>query len=86
MGCGPRVMILANNYASEMPLGERYKEWSMDYAEIKIMAQEQKVRVTDLIVLAPANDPFYVGTDGDTLLGNWFYELWQRFNYTQRHK
>ncbi|MBU4232266.1 MAG: hypothetical protein L6277_10915 [Desulfobacterales bacterium] len=53
----------------------------MDYAEIKIMAKEQKVRVTDLIVLAPANDPFYVGTDGDTLLGNWFYELWQRFNY-----
>lgn len=53
----------------------------MDYAEIKILAKERKLRVTDLIVLAPANDPFYVGTDGDILLAKWFYELWQRFSY-----
>ena len=53
----------------------------MDYSEIKILAKKQKVRVTDLIVLAPANDPFYCGTDGDILLADWFYELWQRFNY-----
>ena len=54
----------------------------MDYAEIKFLAKEQNVRVTDLIVLAPANDPFYCGTDGDILLAYWFYELWQRFSYT----
>jgi hypothetical protein len=53
----------------------------MDYAEIKFLAKEQKVRVTDLIVLAPQNDPFYIGTDSDRLWCDWFYELWQRFNY-----
>jgi hypothetical protein len=51
----------------------------MDYAHIKTLAREQGCRVTDLIALAPQNDPFYVGTAGQQELGRWFAGLWQRF-------
>ena len=54
----------------------------VDYASIKSMARELGCPVTDLIVLAPQNDPFYVGTPGDCALGEWFAELWERFGYT----
>ena len=53
----------------------------IDYASIKSMARELGCPVTDLIVLAPQNDPFYVGTPGDLALGRWFAELWERFGY-----
>ena len=53
-----------------------------NYDTIKVLAKEQGVRVTDLIALAPQNDPFYFGTPGDLLWGEWFAGLWQRFGYT----
>ena len=52
-----------------------------NYDTIKSMAKEQGVRVTDLIALAPNNDPFYFGTPSDLLWGEWFADLWQRFGY-----
>jgi hypothetical protein len=53
----------------------------MNYDEIKELARETDQRVTDLIALAPQNDPFYTGTPGDWALAEWFAGLWQVFNY-----
>jgi hypothetical protein len=53
----------------------------MNYEAIKALAKQQGCKVTDLIALAPQNDPFYVGTPGDLEKGAWFADLWQRFNF-----
>ncbi len=55
----------------------------MDYSEIKQLSKATGQRVTDLIALAPANDPFYTGTPNDWALGEWFAGLWQAFGYQQ---
>ena len=52
---------------------------TMDYEQLKDMAREKQCRITDLIALAPQNDPFYVGTSGDWEKGRWFADLWERF-------
>lgn len=54
----------------------------MNYAEIKALATASGQRVTDLIALAPNNDPFYAGTPADWKAAEWFADLWQRFGYT----
>ncbi len=54
----------------------------MDYGQIKQLAKTTGQRVTDLIVLAPQNDPFYTGTPTDWALAEWFTQLWQAFGYT----
>jgi hypothetical protein len=54
----------------------------IDYGQIKQMAKETGQRVTDLIVLAPQNDPFYTGTPNDCALAEWFAGLWHAFGYT----
>src|SRR5256714_4400117 len=56
----------------------------MDYEEIKQLAKLSGQRVTDLIVLAPQNDPFYSGTPNDWALAQWFAGLWNAFGYTNR--
>jgi hypothetical protein len=56
----------------------------MDYEEIKQLARSSGQRVTDLIVLAPQNDPFYSGTPNDWALAQWFAGLWNAFGYTNR--
>jgi hypothetical protein len=53
----------------------------IDYEAIKAMAKQKHMPITELIALAPANDPFYTGTPRDLELGHWFAELWQRFGY-----
>jgi hypothetical protein len=55
----------------------------MDYSAIKALSKSLGVRVTDLIALAPQNDPFYTGTPNDCALAQWFTELWQAFGYDQ---
>jgi hypothetical protein len=55
----------------------------MDYQEIKELAGELGCKVTDLIALAPQNDPFYAGTKTDWVNANWFTDLWIRFGYAQ---
>lgn len=55
----------------------------MNYDTIKALAKEQGCKVTDLIVLARQNDPFYVGTDSDKLWAEWFAVLWHQFGYTR---
>jgi hypothetical protein len=53
----------------------------VNYEQIKQLARATGQRVTDLITLAPQNDPFYTGTPSDWALGEWFAGLWQVFNY-----
>jgi len=53
----------------------------MKYQEIKDLAKEQKVRVTDLLALAPQNDPFYTGSPATVEAAEWFRELWERFGF-----
>lgn len=54
----------------------------MNYDQIKELAKESGQRVSDLLALAPQNDPFYAGTPGDYLWGEWFAALWNRFGYS----
>jgi len=54
----------------------------MNYLAIKEKAKELGCSVTDLIALAPQNDPFYCGTPNDVKLAEWFADLWQRFGYS----
>ena len=56
----------------------------MNYEQIKQLAKMTGQRVTDLIPLAPQNDPFYTGTPGDWALAEWFAGLWRAFNYSTK--
>jgi hypothetical protein len=56
----------------------------INYEQIKQLARKSGQRVTDLIPLAPQNDPFYTGTPGDWALAEWFATLWQAFGYTHK--
>jgi hypothetical protein len=54
----------------------------VNYETVKELAKEQGCSVNDLIVLAPQNDPFYVGTKSDVDKAHWFADIWQRFGYS----
>lgn len=54
----------------------------INYATLKQLARDQGLRVTDLIALAPANDPFYCGSPGEVEKAHWFADLWRKFGYT----
>ncbi len=55
----------------------------MNYRILKQLAADTPgVRVADLIALAPANDPFYCGSDGEIAKAQWFADLWDRFSYS----
>jgi hypothetical protein len=54
----------------------------MDFNVIKRYAKDNGCSVKDLLVLAPQNDPFYVGTHGQREMAEWFADLWNRFGYT----
>ncbi|HEX9091359.1 MAG TPA: hypothetical protein VF831_07705, partial [Anaerolineales bacterium] len=56
----------------------------INYEQIKQLARQTGQRVTDLIPLAPQNDPFNTGTPGDWALAEWFTALWQAFRYTNK--
>lgn len=53
----------------------------MDYQQIKELAKAHKISVTDLIALAPQNDPFYTGSRSELAKAEWFAGLWRRFGY-----
>jgi hypothetical protein len=53
----------------------------MNIETIKQLAADRGVSYRDLIVLAPANDPFYVGTPGDIEKGQWFADIWRAAGY-----
>jgi hypothetical protein len=47
-----------------------------NYETIKQIAKDTGRRVSDLIALAPANDPFYTGTPGERTLAEWFADFY----------
>ncbi|KKN51648.1 hypothetical protein LCGC14_0620560 [marine sediment metagenome] len=53
----------------------------MDYSRIKEAAKLYGGSVTDWLALAPANDPFYVGTPKDIINAQWFRKLWDTAGY-----
>ena len=55
----------------------------LNYTHVKELARTRGCKVTDLIALAPQNDPFYCGTPNDLLIAGWFADLWDQFGYTQ---
>jgi hypothetical protein len=52
------------------------------YEAIKALAQECRIRVADLLVLAEKNDPFYAGVPAQRAKAEWFAALWSRFRFT----
>ena len=52
-----------------------------NYETIKALAKESGLKTTDLIALAPANDPFYVGRPSEVETAQWFADLWHQFGY-----
>lgn len=55
----------------------------MNYSTIKQLAKENGLKISDLVALAPNNDPFYTGRDSEMIAAEWFVGLWQRFGYRQ---
>lgn len=62
-----------------------FDDGAITYQRIKQWAKAQRCSVSDLIVLAPQNDPFYTGTPNDWALGQWFADLWHTFGYDKAH-
>ena len=52
-----------------------------DYADLKELARATGCRVTDLLVLAQKNDPFYAGQPARFERAEWFADAWQRFGF-----
>jgi len=48
------------------------------------MARERGIRVTDLLALAPQNDPYYAGHRRQWNAARWFVDLWQAIRLYQR--
>ena len=51
----------------------------MNYEEIKVLAKQMKTPVTELIALAPSNDPFYVGAQAQRVAAEWFADVFNGF-------
>lgn len=51
------------------------------YGELKRLAKEMGCRVSDLVALAPANDPFYAEVPHRAEAAEWFASLWQSFGW-----
>ncbi len=58
-----------------------------NYEQIKQLAKETGRRVTDLIALAPQNDPFYQGTPATRALAEWFAGIYyqQGWQHIRNH-
>jgi hypothetical protein len=52
------------------------------YERIKQLAETRRVKVSDLLVLARQNDPFFAGSPASRAMAEWFATLWQRFGYS----
>lgn len=53
------------------------------YATLKAVAKASGRRVTDLLALAPKNDPFYVGSPAQVERGRWFTDAYAAAGYSQ---
>jgi hypothetical protein len=64
----------------DTPGGER--ALGRGYLWIKTLKKELRRPVYDLLVLAPANDPFYAGSELDHAKAAWFKTIWTRLGFT----
>jgi hypothetical protein len=53
------------------------------YERIKALKQELHRNITELLALAPCNDPFYAGSELDWAKGAWFKAMWIRLGFVQ---
>lgn len=53
----------------------------MNYVEIKALAKQLKVRITDLLALSRNNDPFYSGMGFIAERAHWFAEQFRHFDF-----
>jgi hypothetical protein len=53
------------------------------YERIKALKKELHRNITDLLALAPGNDPFYAGSPAQTDQAQWFLALWRHFGFTR---
>jgi hypothetical protein len=53
----------------------------IDYETIGKMAEELGCRRTDLVALAPKNDPFYAGVRSRLVAAEWFADLWTKLEF-----
>lgn len=63
--------------ANDKPLTSNGTVWN--YETIKKKAKEFGLTVSDLIELSNQNDPFYVGTNAELAMAEWFADVWRRF-------
>jgi hypothetical protein len=56
----------------------------VDYRRLKALAAELGVKPEAVIALARQHDPFYVGTDRQLAMAEWFAEIWQEKGFTGR--
>src|SRR5262245_6828681 len=48
----------------------------LDYESLKVMAKSIGRPITDLLALAPVNDPFYAGVGARRRNAEWFAAIW----------
>lgn len=53
------------------------------YDHIKTLKKRTGINISDLLVLAPNNDPFYAGQPAQQAQAQWFAHLWERFNFAR---
>ena len=53
----------------------------MNYEWIKSLGIQTGRKIPELLVLAPANDPFYAGAPAQRHAAEWFLEIWERFGF-----
>ena len=53
----------------------------ISYETLKVEAKERGCKVTELIALAPQNDPFYTGAPAERDKAEWFADMWERFGF-----
>lgn len=51
---------------------------SLDYSHLKSVAAKCGLSPSEILALAPANDPFYVGAKGQLTKGKWFASIYEQ--------
>jgi hypothetical protein len=52
------------------------------YERLQDLKLDTGLRITDLLAMAPKNDPYYSGAPAQQAMAQWFARLWQQFGYT----
>ena len=60
---------------------QRVPDAGHNHASLKQLARERGRPMSELFVLAPANDPFLADGPGRRAKAQWFADLWQRFGF-----